>query len=61
MFKDEGELGNLKRRKEKLKSKGKKYYQNTQGDTYRVPISFRLRRIMRQKKTERKLEAKHSV
>jgi hypothetical protein len=51
----------MKRRKEKLKSKGKKYYQSTQGTTYRVPINFRLRRMMWQKKTERKLEAKHNA
>ncbi|HII85486.1 TPA: hypothetical protein HA273_02690 [Candidatus Bathyarchaeota archaeon] len=51
----------MKRRKEKLKSKGKKYYKNTHGTIYRVPISYRLRRVMRQRKTARKLEAKHAA
>jgi hypothetical protein len=51
----------LKRKKQKLKSKGQKQYKNTHGTVYRVPISYRLRRLMRQRKSARKLEAKHTT
>jgi hypothetical protein len=55
------EVGNLKRKKQKMKSKGQKLYKNTHGTVYRVPISYRLRRVMAQKKSARKLEAKHAT
>jgi len=56
-----GAIGNLKRKKQKLKGKGQKLYRNNHGTIYRVPISYRLRRLMRQRKSARKLEAKHAA
>jgi len=43
------------RRKPKLKEKGKKLYRNTHGHQYRVMSSYRLARIILQRKTQRKL------
>ena len=51
-----GGFSNL-RKKTKLKSKGVKVYRNTQGRTYRVPPSFKLARLTRQRKILRKLKA----
>ncbi len=50
-----GRIGNVA--KPKLKAKGKKLYKNTHGTICRVRPSFRLARLIRQRKTLRKLEA----
>ena len=49
------------KRNPKLKGKGKKLYRNAHGTIYRVPPSYRLRRVIRQRKTLRKLEAQLST
>jgi hypothetical protein len=41
-----------------LKHKGKKRYRNNHGTIYRVTPSYRLRRLVQQRKSMRKLEAK---
>ena len=45
------------RKKPKLKSKGVRLYKNVHGAIYRVPPSFRLTRLRKQRKALRKLEA----
>ena len=56
-----GDVGNLKKKKQKMKGKGQKLYRNNHGTTYRVAIGYRLRRLMREKKSARRLEAKHAA
>ena len=51
----EGQL--LKSKKTKLKSKGKKYYQNTHGTVYRVKPNPKLSKQMALKKLKRRIAA----